>query len=99
MGTPYEFNWYLVIEDEERIKKTDCDKLFTIKSEYRIYPINMPIPLIIKEKGCIGLVVIKSFKVDNTSTKIEFYFVEKYDIKNEIAQHYYNLYLHMKNNV
>ena len=99
MGMSYEFNWYLVVDDKFKLQKNqNTDSIITIKKEYRVYPINMPIPLIIKNIGCIGLVVIKAFKIYNNSTKIEFKVLEEYNVKNEIAQDYYNLYLHMKNN-
>lgn len=96
MGVPYEFNWYLVIENETKINKHG-NKYSTIKSEHRIYPINSEIPLIFKDKGCIGLVRITSFKINCNTTEIEFEYIQDFDITGEIAKHYYDMYLYMKN--
>lgn len=97
MGAPYEFNWYLVVANEEEIKEVGNNKFLTVKSDQRIYPIKAEIPLILKKKGCIGLVRILSFTVTENETNIEFEYKEKYDIDNVISKHYYNMYLEMKN--
>lgn len=95
MGVSYEINWYLVIDNQNKIVQRN-DRYFTVKSEYRIYPVGMPIPLIIKEEGCVGLVNINSFKVCSYSTEIEFEFMKKFDVDDSIGKHYYDLYLYMK---
>lgn len=99
MGVPYEFNWYLVVSSERAINRINTvdDKFFTYKDGQRIYPIDAELPLIIKNKGCIGLVKILSFKVSNNSTNIEFELVQRMDPSDIIAQHYYNLYKSIKN--
>lgn len=96
MGVPYEFNWYLVVENESKIIKKD-NKYSTTKSEHRIYPINSEIPLIFKGKGCTGLVRITSFKINYDTTEIEFEYIQTFDTTDKIANHYYNMYLKMKN--
>lgn len=97
MGAPYEFNWYLVIANYDKIKRENNNKYITTKSECRIYPINSEIPLIIKQIGCIGIVKIVSFTIRDKETLIEFEYVEKINENTKIAQHYYNLYKLMKN--
>ncbi len=97
MGAPYEFNWYLVVADKHEIKEIGKNKFSTLKSENRIYPINSEIPLIIKKIGCIGMVRILKFSIDINSTEIEFEYVSELDSKSEISEHYYNMYLEMKN--
>jgi hypothetical protein len=95
MGAPYEFNWYLVIANTDMIKQIN-NIYSTIKSEGRIYPIDSEIPIIVKEKGCIGIVKILKFSIDKYNTEVEFEYVSKLDATSEIAKHYYEMYLNMK---
>lgn len=96
MGAPYEFNWYLVVENEDAIKKNK-NTCTTLKKDNRIYPIESEIPLIIKEVGCIGIVKIVRFSVDKNNTEIEFDYVMKLDTNDVISKHYYDMYISMKN--
>lgn len=96
MGAPYEFNWYLVVSDYEKMEEIKNNRYSTIKSENRIYPINSEIPLIIKEIGCIGIVKILSFTVNKDETIIEFEYVKKFKANAEVAKHYYEMYKLMK---
>lgn len=97
MGALYEFNWYLVVTKKDAIKQKEKNKYTTLKSESRIYPIDSEIPIIVKEVGCIGIVRILKFSIDKDNTEIEFEYVSKLDSNNEVAKHYYNMYLSMKN--
>lgn len=96
MGAPYEFNWYLVVENEDSIKKNK-NTYTTLKKDNRIYPIESEIPLIIKKVGCIGIVKIVRFSVDKNNTEIEFDYVMKLDTNDAISKHYYDMYISMKN--
>ncbi|HII4499894.1 TPA: DUF2584 family protein [Clostridium perfringens] len=98
MGVLYEINWYLVTSNKNDILKIDKYEYKLEKSGKRIYPIDCDIPLIVKEFGCIGLVKVKKIEVDKDKTVIIYSFVKKYDFKSEIARHYYELYLSIKNN-
>lgn len=98
MGVLYELNWYLVVANENEIKNVTNERYATIKSEKRIYPINSPLPIIIKDKGCIGIVEIMSFKVEDERTEIEFRYVENLDVNSIVSKHYYEMYTKMKNN-
>lgn len=97
MGAPYEFNWYLVVSNNDAIKEKEKNKYITTKSENRIYPIDSEIPLIIKKVGCIGIVRILRFSIEKASTEIEFEYAAKIDSNSDISKHYYNMYLEMKN--
>jgi hypothetical protein len=97
MGAPYEFNWYLVVANEDAIMVNDKNTYTTIKSESRIYPIESEIPLIIKKVGCIGIVRIVKFSVDKDSTKIDFKYVMNLNPNDVISKHYYDMYICMKN--
>jgi hypothetical protein len=93
MGVNYTINWFLVLDSSESYKKTDENVWYAINNGQRIYPISYEIPLIIKDKECIGLVRILNFKVTESTTEIEFEFERNFDRENEIAKHYYELYL------
>lgn len=93
MGVNYTINWFLVLDSLDSFKKTDESIWFAVNNGQRIYPIAYEIPLIIKDKGCIGLVRILSFKVNQSTTEIEFEFERNFDSASEIAGHYYELYL------
>lgn len=97
MGAPYEFNWYLVVANKDAIKEIEKNKYSTLKAENRIYPINSEIPLIIKKVGCIGIVRVLRISIDKDNTEIDFEYAFELDSNSEIAQHYYNMYLDMKN--
>lgn len=97
MGAPYEFNWYLVVANKDSIIKIDNQMYSTLKSENRIYPIDSEIPLIIKNVGCVGIIRINKFSVYKNSTEISFEYVMKLNPNDNIANHYYNMYLEMKN--
>lgn len=68
MGMQAEFNWYIVLKDNnvtepddilalrERAIQTKRSYLFT-KSDYRIYPIDTPLPLIYNGK-CLAMGVV-----------------------------------------
>lgn len=97
MGAPFEFNWYLVVGNPSEIREIGPNKYVTVKSDNRIYPINSEIPIIVKNDGCLGLIKILSFTVKSYETIIEFEFFQQFHVNNPIAQHYYNMYLYMKN--
>lgn len=93
MGVNYTINWFLVLDSSESYKKINENVWYANNKGQRIYPISYEIPLIIKDKGCIGLVRILNFKVNESTTEIEFEFERNFDCENEIARHYYELYL------
>lgn len=97
MGVLYELNWYLVVSSKKDIQLLNNSTFRVVKSENRVYPLNCPIPIIIKNEGCIGMVKIKKFTVDLNCTEIEFSIEEEYNPNNTIAMHYYNIYLTLKN--
>ena len=49
MGMIIEFNWFMVVANENKILEEQENLFYTIKSEKRIYPIGFQIPLIVKE--------------------------------------------------
>lgn len=92
---PTEFNWYLVTYEED-LKFDGNGGMSTVKDGIRIYPLDMPIPFIIKGKGCLGIIKITSIKHTKGNTEIECGEHIPMSPDNEIAQHYYKLYLEMK---
>lgn len=92
---PTEFNWYLVTDDKD-LKFDGEGGMSTIKEGIRIYPIDMPIPFIIKGKGCFGIIKVISIKHINGNTEIECGEHRPMAPNDEISQHYYKLYLEMK---
>jgi hypothetical protein len=55
MGMIIEFNWFMVVANENKILEEQENLFYTIKSEKRIYPIGFQIPLIVKEKEVLEL--------------------------------------------
>ncbi|GAB6150571.1 hypothetical protein JCM1406_17410 [Clostridium novyi] len=98
MGAVYEINWYLVASNKEDIIKINDNRFRLEKAEKRIYPIDSEMPLIVKNVGCIAIVRIDKFEVDNKNTTIEFSIVKKCNIDSEISKHYYEMYMNMRNN-
>jgi len=96
MGVKYEYNWYLVVSKEDDIKEVNNDVYTTTKREPRIYPINSTIPLILKNRGCVGMVRIKQFTISEKETIINFQYEEKFNGSDNIAKHYYSQYLDKK---
>lgn len=97
MGLLIEYNWYLVISDIKEIKVYENSSYkYIIKSGNRVYPINMPIPLIVKNYGCISMVEIK--EINNTINNVIVIFDDKIPvtIDESIKNHYYTLYKSMK---
>lgn len=94
MGVQFEYNWFLVTTLNDIYERDDF--LLINKKDKRIYPVGVPIPLIIKGEGCIGMALIKSFKVDERKTEIEFMITDKFSVESEISKHYYNGYLNKK---
>lgn len=98
MGVIYEMNWYLVASNKNDIKKINNNEYKLKKSDKRVYPIDSEIPLLIKNIGCIAIVKINKFEVDKNNTTIIFSRVKDIDLNSEVAKHYYDLYIKMKNN-
>ena len=48
MGMIIEFNWFMVVANENKILEEQENLFYTIKSEKRIYPIGFQIPLIVQ---------------------------------------------------
>ena len=49
MGMIIEFNWFMVVANENKILEEQEKLFYTIKSEKRIYSICFQIPLMVKE--------------------------------------------------
>lgn len=96
MGVSYEMNWYLVVENRNKIEKINDDLYKTIKSATRLYPVGSIIPLILKNGGCIGIIEIDSFEVRRESTEIRFKFLNEWKLSEDIKKHYKDMYLYMK---
>ena len=96
MGVAYEFNWYLVAENEQSITKLEDNTLVLHKNGKRVYPVGLVIPLIIKNIGCIGEADIKKIEVDSKSTNIYFSITANYDVTDVIAEYHYKKYLDFK---
>lgn len=94
MGRKIEMNWYLVCGGDHPFKDLGDGSFEVVKEEERIYPIEAPLPFIIKKKGCVGMATVKSFTVSNNKTVITFTLDTDYD-KNILA-HYNAMYLMMK---
>lgn len=99
MKFPTEFNLYLIQEVKQ------CDDIFRVrigdkcvvtKEGNRIYTIGALIPFIVKEIGCIGIIQIDDYDIDYNSTSIGFHFVKKLNPKDLISQHYWDMYMTMK---
>ena len=86
----------MVVSGEEKIQEENGYKV-TIKSDKRVYPIGFLLPLIIKNRGCIGMIKVVNTLIDQCQTKICFEIVEKFDTDSLVAQHYYDRYLDFKN--
>ena len=63
MGFSIEYNWYLVVSEENEISRYENSSFkYIIKSGNRMYPLNMPIPLIVKDYGCIACLLYTSLQ-------------------------------------
>ena len=96
MGVSYEVNWYLVVGNESDLLEISPNKFIAVKTEKRIYPIGVPIPLILKKNGCIGMVELDSIKIAKENTDIEFTLIKRFTSEDVIAKHYYDMYKSIK---
>ena len=96
MGVLYEMNWYLVIDNRNKIVQINKEFYKTVKSSARLYPVGSVIPLILKDEGCIGIIEIDSFEVRRKVTEIKFKFLNECKLSEDIKNHYKNMYLYMK---
>lgn len=94
MNNEFEFNWYLVIDSALAMYENNDYTFY--KKGIRLYPINKKIPLIHKKFGCNGFVKVKSIKIFEYETEIEFQILELIEEDSEIAKHYFNMYREMK---
>ena len=90
MGMIIEFNWFMVVANENKILEEQENLFYTIKSEKRIYPI------IVKEQGCIGMIKVLKTVINEKETRIYFNKTESFDMKSAVATHYYERYLDFK---
>lgn len=88
----YEFNWYLVVKDENLIQSVGEGLFQTTKQGPRIYPLESELPLITKNNGCIGTAVIKEITLTETQTTVKFEIPHKYEPNDVIAKHYFDNY-------
>ena len=98
MGVSYEMNWYLVIDNRDKIENINNELYKTVKASTRLYPVGSIIPLILKDKGCIGIIEIDSFEVKRKTTEIRFKFLKEWKLTEDIKSHYNGMYLYMKRN-
>ena len=96
MGMIIEFNWFMVVANENKILEEQENLFYTIKSEKRIYPIGFQIPLIVKEQGCIGMIKVLKTVINEKETRIYFNKTESFDMKSAVATHYYERYVDFK---
>lgn len=97
MGMIYEMNWYLVTEEKISLKAGVNYNI--LKNDVRIYPIDMPIPLIIKNVGCVGMVTITKLSICKTVTTIDFKCHYAMCVASPVAEHYYRMYTLMKKDI
>lgn len=97
MGFSIEYNWYLVVSEEDEISRYENSSFkFIIKSGNRMYPLNMPIPLIIKDYGCIAMVEITAVTNTASGTIVIFDDQISLSISEDIKEHYYSIYKKIK---
>lgn len=97
MGFSIEYNWYLVVSEEDEISIYENSSFkFIIKSGNRMYPLNMPIPLIIKDYGCIAMVEITAVTNTASGTIVIFDDQISLSISEDIKEHYYSIYKKIK---
>ena len=80
MGMEFEFNWYIVLKDENVLDAQTHNALDVrsisagfnyqfVKTGYRIYPIDTPLPLIYNGK-CLALAIISKLEMNKGATTI-----------------------------
>lgn len=96
MGVAYEMNWYLVVEGQKSILQ-DSKNNITFKKGKRLYPVGSIIPMIHKNYGCVALVEVAGISIGKAGTCVRFNYVENLENDSHISNHYYDMYLKMKN--
>lgn len=96
MGVSYELNWYLVVKDEALVREVEPGKFSVVKNGRRLYPVGAPLPMIIKEVGCVGMIEICDLHLSIGKTVIEFVRTGRFDVDNAVAEHYYEMYQSIK---
>lgn len=97
MGFSIEYNWYLVVSEENEISRYENSSFkYIIKSGNRMYPLNMPIPLIVKDCGCIAMVKITAVTNTAGGTIVIFDDQISLSISEDIKEHYYSIYKKIK---
>jgi hypothetical protein len=93
MGQPTEFNWYIVTSDIIKIS----DRTYTCtKSDTRLYPMNCPLPVIVKGVGCIMMGRVIEIVMSKKGTTCIKFQEDKYEYTDEVLKHYYTMYNNMQ---
>jgi hypothetical protein len=105
MGMQAEFNWYIVIRDDNLFaddvhlfQKNDlvlADKYFIEKTNYRIYPMDTPLPLIYNDK-CLAMVSVTDLQWKCNSTQLLVQVVIKLTSDDPVALYYENSFREYK---
>jgi hypothetical protein len=106
MGMQAEFNWYVVIKDNNltepedvfilRERELDMTKVFHFcKSDYRIYPMDTPLPLIYNGK-CLAMVSVTSLQWNCNKTHFMVHPVMILNEDDSVAQYYENSFKEYK---
>ena len=82
------FNTFIVVDDTLKKNTRDNTCTFTVNGDV-IYPIGVPMPVIRKGKGCVGVGIIISSTRNGTSTSITFTIS---NVNDASAKAYYSLY-------
>lgn len=98
MGMKAEFNWYIVLKDDNIVEPEDifalrdrqvsCNNLYHfMKTDYRIYPMDTPLPIIYNGK-CLGMgsVASLSWNCNKTNFAVQPILIFKED---DPTAHYY----------
>lgn len=78
MGMQAEFNWYIVLKDKNlmepedtitlRERQLDCNKSYDfVKSDYRVYPMDTPLPVIYNGK-CLAMGIVTQLSWNGNKT-------------------------------
>lgn len=94
MGMSIEFNWYIVTD------KKDFDDKRIVKTGIRQYPIDIPLPLILKDDDgkseCIGLYTVTDLKYMQGYSLLYIKKITNVQLSQTILDHYNSMYRNMK---
>ena len=82
------FSQFIIVDNEESLRSHRTCK--SVQIGYIIYPINVPVPIIVKGVGCVGYGTIRKIFTDGNTTEIGFEY--SHHISQQVADAYYDLY-------